>query len=177
MKVVLIFLVCSLFSTGCSSSVSRIPLASSDQSHKFTRLEQPAGKLIVKYSEEGKKTASDNLTFNIDKLTSTIKRALEAGNMLIVSNESSQPTIDVVITNVYARSTVNAFLWGFMAGADSIEGDVTVHSSSGQQLHKFKVSTSYALGGFAGFEESRMGWLYENFSKDILKELKGGEES
>ena len=155
MRAVLFLLVGSLFFAGCSSSVSRMPLASSQPSQEFTRMEQPAGKLTVEYSAEGKKAASDNLTFNMDELTSTIRRALEAGDMLKVSNESSQPTIEVVITDVYARSTVNAFLWGFMAGADSIEGDVTVRSSRARNC----ISSKSRHHTRFWFRRVSMGWL------------------
>jgi hypothetical protein len=64
-------------------------------------------------------------------------------------------------------------MFGFMAGADLISADVIVKSADGQELDKFEVSTSYALGGIAGGQDSaRMGWLYEKFAQETVQELK-----
>jgi hypothetical protein len=40
-------------------------------------------------------------------------------------------------------------------------------------MHRFTVSASYALGGFAGMNETRMSWLFEKFSELTVAEIKG----
>ena len=50
----------------------------------------------------------------------------------------------------------------------SVDGDVTLKDASGKVLDKFSVSTSYALGGFAGGSDSRIDWLYEAFAKQVV---------
>jgi hypothetical protein len=45
-------------------------------------------------------------------------------------------------------------------------------------LDKFAVSTSYALGGFAGGQDSmRVGWLYEAFAKQVIGQFTGEAEA
>jgi hypothetical protein len=81
--------------------------------------------------------------------------------------------LEVRVKDVRVRSNFTAIMFGFMAGSDSIKADIIVKSPSGQELDRFEVSTSYALGGLAGGQDSaRMGWLYEKFAEETLKELK-----
>jgi hypothetical protein len=65
-------------------------------------------------------------------------------------------------------------MFGFMAGDDRIKGDVIVRGPNGVAQQQFTISTSYALGGIAGGQDSaRMDWLYESFAKRVLEELTG----
>jgi hypothetical protein len=64
-------------------------------------------------------------------------------------------------------------MWGVMAGNDHIKGNVTLIKDNGEPQHTFSVSASYALGGFAGMNETRMGWLFEEFSKLAVAEIAG----
>ena len=43
----------------------------------------------------------------------------------------------------------------------------------GKPVHHFDVSASYALGGFAGMNETRMSWLFEKFSELTVNEIMG----
>jgi hypothetical protein len=68
-----------------------------------------------------------------------------------------------------------AVIVGTFAGADSIEGFVRVYDQAGRQVHAYKVNASYALGGYAGGQDSmRMNWLYGKFSELAVAELEGG---
>jgi hypothetical protein len=67
-------------------------------------------------------------------------------------------------------------MFGFLAGDDHIEGDVLVRASDGGKLQEFSVSASYAFGGFAGGDETRMNWLYESFAERMTEELSGRTE-
>lgn len=65
-------------------------------------------------------------------------------------------------------------MFGAMAGADKVDGVVSLQDSSGRFVRKFLVHTGYALGGFAGgVDESRMGWLYDKFAQYTVHEIAG----
>ena len=78
----------------------------------------------------------------------------------------------VEVKDIRVRSNFSAVMWGFMAGDDHIVGDIVVKATDGLEMDRFEVSSSYALGGFAGGQDSsRMGWLYEAFAEETIKEL------
>ena len=79
--------------------------------------------------------------------------------------------MDVVITNTRVRSGVSAIILGFLAGADSITGQVSVKDGD-KVVDKFEVDISYAFGGAMGDTDTRMNWMYESFSNKILEEMK-----
>ncbi len=82
------------------------------------------------------------------------------------------PKILVEVKDVRVRSNFSAVMWGFMAGNDHITGDIVIQNNNGSELDRFEVSVSYALGGLAGgMDSSRMGWLYETFAEETVKEL------
>jgi len=90
------------------------------------------------------------------------------------SARSHLPVVEILVTDMRVRSNFSAVAFGFLAGSDSVEGDVLVKDDKGKILNKFTVSASYALGGLAGGQDSaRMGWLYEEFAKHTLNELQG----
>jgi hypothetical protein len=94
-----------------------------------------------------------------------------------VIDENSPKKVSIEITDIRVRSSFNAFMWGFMAGDDHILGDVTLTEGDGKPLHTFNVSASYALGGFAGMNETRMSWLFEEFSELTVEEILGEQAS
>ena len=151
--------------TACASSVQRRLDAGSYHygGEKFSKVD-----LTV---EPGATEDPDDLVrFEKHKLKEVIERNLEASGLV---DKASLSMVRVVITDIRVRSTFNAFMWGFMAGDDHIVGEVSLISDNGELRHTFKVSASYALGGLAGMDETRMGWLFEEFSKLTLAEIKG----
>jgi hypothetical protein len=156
---------------GCASGVSRGPGMIGPNVHITTS--NPLSSVTLTFTEEAKQKASENLKFNADELLSHVRRALDANSLLKANADEPKPTLEVRVKDVRIRSNFTAIMFGFMAGADSITADLIVKSPSGQELDKFEVSTSYALGGIAGGQDSaRMGWLYEKFAEETLKELK-----
>jgi hypothetical protein len=120
---------------------------------------------------DAKAKAVDNLKFNPDRLLDHVRRALEAKSM-IGANDKPLPKLEVVVKSMRVRSNFSAVMWGFMAGADSIDGDIVLTDASGKEVDRFSVSASYALGGLAGGQDdARMGWLYESFAEETVKEL------
>ncbi len=165
-KKLLILSLVALVAAGCSSSVKR-----------DAGMQAPAIIADLKLSEvqltltpEAKKILADNLNFNTDTLKSTVQRAVDAKGLL---KADAGNKLMIELTSMRARSTFTAVMFGFMAGNDSVEGNVSVIDPSGKALQKFQVSASYALGGIAGGQDSRFSWLYEEFAKHTVKELTG----
>jgi hypothetical protein len=154
---------CALL-TACASSVQRRPDAVEYRygGETFSKVE-----LIV--DAAATKDPNDLVRFENQKLQSIIERNLGASGLI---DPASLSLVKVVVTDIRVRSTFNAFMWGFMAGDDHLVGDVSLIDHKGDPRHTFKVSASYALGGFAGMNETRMGWLYEEFAKLTLAEIK-----
>jgi hypothetical protein len=77
---------------------------------------------------------------------------------------NSEAAVNVVVENIRVRNAFNAIMFGFMAGADILEGTVTLTDSSGKVLNRFIVNASYALGGVGGGQDSaRLDWLSDRF--------------
>jgi Domain of unknown function (DUF4410) len=120
---------------------------------------------------DAKKLVADNLKFNQDTLRNMVERGLQA--QALIKPESAQ-SMDIEITGFRTRSAFTAIMFGFMAGSDNVEGIVTIKGADGKVLKRAKVAASYALGGIAGgMDDSRMNWLYEEFSKHAVAELAG----
>jgi hypothetical protein len=159
-------LLVALFISGCSSAVKREGASNVPATIKDLKLTE----VVLTLTPDAKKAVSDNLSFNTDALKATVQRAVEAKGFL---KADSGNKLVIELTGLRARSTFSAVMFGFMAGNDNVEGSVTVVDAAGKQLQKFVVSASYALGGIAGGQDSRMNWLYEEFAKLTVKELTG----
>jgi len=160
-----------LIFAGCASGVKRAPNTSNENRVILSSLNQAAS-VSVSLTDNAKKKATENLKFNPDELLSHVKRALEANSLLNNGSDKPRPNLEVQVKNMRIRSNFSAVMWGFMAGADSITSDVLLKDPSGKELDRFEVSVSYALGGFAGGQDTtRMAWLYEKFAEETVKEL------
>lgn len=111
----------------------------------------------------------DNVKFDIEALRSTLQRTLDARAMMAKDGDFE---MRVSVDDIRVRSTFNAVMWGFMAGDDHLDGTATILRRDGSTAGSFAVKTSYALGGIAGgIDQTRMTWLYEEFSKKLADEL------
>lgn len=168
MKKLLLALCVTGFLYGCSSGVQRAA-------------ETPPGQVVLSQSTQiadvtigmtsaAKQKAAENLKFNHNELLDHVKRALDSQSL--ISQEENLPTVHIEVKDIRVRSNFSAVMWGFMAGADSITGDIVIKAADGRELDRFEVSVSYALGGLAGGQDTaRMGWLYEKFAEETLNEL------
>lgn len=160
--------------TGCSSGVVRP--ASSGRGH-LVAADVVASKVNLSFTPEAQKELSDNLKFNQNTLLDTVKRALATRKLLDEGNPKATQSIDILLTDIRVRSTFNAFMFGFMAGADRVKGDVTLRDVNGTELNHFSVYADYALGGLAGAQdEARMSWLYEKFAQLTVDSLSGEDQ-
>lgn len=161
---------------GCASTVNRNASNSKETSTvkeevvqviKFT----PLKSLAVTLNSDAQKKLADNENFNKDKLYEKINSTLLTSQYMQLQQNNSNLTMEVVITNLRVRSGAAAIMLGFLAGADSITGQVYVKDNQ-KVLDSFEVDISYAFGGAMGDTETRMNWIYESFSNKILEELK-----
>lgn len=107
------------------------------------------------------------------RVLGAMKRNLKERGMLAKPSERHLPTIEIVITDVRARSAGAAQWFGFLAGEDRIVGDVVVRDANGQEIERVKVKTTYAWGGPAGTNQARMSWLYDRFAERAAEQLTG----
>jgi hypothetical protein len=174
-----IAVVCGVLA-GCASGVQR-PTAAGPGATAATAVVPPLvvtnedrlGAVTLVFTDQGKKKASDNLKFNQDALLDQVKRALRAKELMVAEADGApRPSLEIRIDDVRVRSNFSAVMWGFMAGADTIAGDVVVKNRAGETVDTFRVSVSYALGGVAGGQDSaRMDWMYEQFAEELIGEL------
>ncbi len=150
---------------GCASNVQRPSdlAAYAPSGEKFCKVE-------LSINKEATTDLNDIARFEDDKLRDMIERKLGACGLM---DTAAINQVRIEITDIRIRSAFNAFMWGVMAGNDHIHGDVTLLGADGTPLHTFKVSASYALGGLAGMNETRMSWLFEEFSKLTVAEITG----
>ena len=158
---------------GCASTVNRVSKETSFvkeglvQAVKFT----PLKSLTVSLNTNAQEKLADNPNFSRDKLYEKINSTLSDSQYLQVQNNNSNLKIEVVITSLRVRSGAAAIMLGFLAGADSITGQVYLKDGD-KVIDNFEVDISYAFGGAMGDTDTRMSWMYESFATKILEELK-----
>lgn len=160
----------------CASGVQRHDDPDRRASY-FSEGGKVAQEVTLSLSKEAQAKLPDNLKFDQEKLLGTVRRALDAKGLLAKTPDPNLPRIEIVITDVRARSTFSAVMFGFMAGDDRVAGEVIARTADGKEIQRFRVSASYALGGLAGGqEEARMNWLYETFAQRTAEELTGAKQ-
>lgn len=159
--------------SGCASSVKQMGGADGPANAAY-KTGQQAKSISLTMTPEAQAKLADNLKFNQDTLLSTVRRALEAKSLIAKNASQDAPAIEILVKDIRVRSNFSAVMFGFMAGSDSVTGDVIVKAPDGREVNRFEVSASYALGGLAGGQDdARMGWLYEKFAELTLAELSG----
>jgi hypothetical protein len=135
-------------------------------------MEQVQYNLLITLDKDAQEALKDNLKFSAKKLQETLESALDARKLLAQKDDSNAMQLNVEITGVRVRSNFSAVMFGFMAGSDYVNGNVSLLDPENRLVDRFKVSTSYALGGLAGGQdEARMGWLYEKFAEKTFSAL------
>ena len=169
-----ILLATSIF--GCASTVNRTAGNVKETSSVKEEVVQvikfsPLKSLTVTLDANAQQKLADNANFSRDNLYNKINSVLTANQYLQTQAGNANMKIEVVVTNLRVRSGVSAIMLGFLAGADSITGQVYVKDGE-KVLDNFEVDISYAFGGAMGDTDTRMNWMYESFSNKILEELK-----
>lgn len=162
----MLVLAAAVLLAGCAGTIQRESGAGPQriQGATYTGVE-------ITLSEQARKAQADNPLFDANELGNYMRKRLEGHDLL---NAQGAYRVEVAIEHVRVRSAAVAVLIGTFAGADSIEGFVRVYDQRGRQVHGYKVNASYALGGYAGGQDSmRMNWLYGKFSELAVAELEG----
>lgn len=157
---------------GCSSGVKREKPTQSGIGNVTTVDE--ISQVSVSLTSEAKGKVADNLKFDQEQLLLHVKRALDTNSILLAEPNGSAPSMEIQVKDFRVRSNFSAVMWGFMAGADSITGDIVLKNPGGEEIDRFEVSVSYALGGIGGGQDdARMSWMYEKFAEETLKQVTG----
>ena len=174
-KMLLVIILVAFGLVGCSSTVKR---EESNSTGRVVLSEQnQISSMSISLTNDAKEKLKDNLKFDQNQLLYNVKKAFEANSLLNDKSETSLSDLEIQVKDVRVRSNFSAVMWGFMAGADSITGDIVLRSPSGEEVNRFEVSVSYALGGIAGGQDdARMNWLYEKFAEETINELTGKEK-
>jgi len=160
----------ALLMVGCASGVKRGPNAGT-AIVTLSNTNQ-IGAVTLSLTEQGKQAAAESTDFDANELLDHVKKALTAKSLLNDASEKPLSHLEVQIKDVSVRSTFTAVMFGFLAGSDSVLGDVVLKDAEGKEISRFEVSASYALGGIAGGQDdTRMGWLYEKFAEETINEL------
>ena len=176
----------ALLLAACSSGVHRAPDAGLQQP-QFDDPGEKAGSLTVNMlrgalmDPEYRTLPASNLKdiFSQGRFRQTIHRILELHDLIADQSDAAFPTIEVTVTLVRVRPTIEAMIFGVMvpwAGYDNIQGIVLVRAPEGGKLQEFSVSASNAYGSFVFGDETRMNWLYESFAELMTEELSGRTE-
>jgi hypothetical protein len=126
--------------------------------------------LSVELSPRAKEQLAENPKFDADALAKKLETVLKGRGLI---DPGGDFRLKVSVTDIRVRGTFNAVMWGFMAGDDHLNGDnLLLKKELDESVYQFKVKTSYALGGFAGGQDSaRLEWLYAEFSKKVGDKL------
>jgi hypothetical protein len=149
---------------GCAATVKQDTRVQGDVSRV-----EGVSHVLALMSPDAARQQADNPQFNRDELANQLRRRLEGKSLL---SPTATHRVEVVVTDIRVRSAVAAIMLGVFAGDDHVTGRVRVLDAHGQALRSFEVNASYALGGWAGGQDSmRMGWLYDKFSELAAAEL------
>lgn len=150
--------------SACASQVTRPP-ESADAAREPVRA---LSSYTVTMSPQANAQLADNLKFNIDSLRTKISQALDSKGLVAKDGDFE---MQVVVDDIRVRGTFSAVMFGFMAGDDHLYGTATLRRGD-KTLGNFVIKTSWALGGLAGGQDdARVGWLYEEFAKQLAEEL------
>ena len=123
---------------GCASGVQRTDDPGRRAAY-FSGGGKVAQDVTLTLSKEAQAKLADNLKFDQEKLLATVRRALDAKGLLAKSPDASLPKIEIVVTDIRVRSNFSAVMFGFMAGNDSVAGDVVARSADGKEIQRFSV--------------------------------------
>ena len=169
-KIILITSILAFLLSGCVSNVKRTAEFPA-QTYSLSK-SQKVSNVILSMTPEARSKAAKTPKFDPEHLRTQVERALRTRSLISPRISKEIPYLEIQVTKVRIRSSFTAIMFGFMAGTDSISGNVIVKSLDGKEIDKFKVSVSYALGGLGGGQDdARVNWLYEAFAKKATNEL------
>jgi len=127
----------------------------------------------VNIAAKAKSAVADNPLFSQKDMQEKMKNFLTSKQLLSDKAGQGKLSVEVAVTDVRVRSTFSAVMFGFLAGADSLDGDVIIKDAAGVELNRYAVSAVYAWGGAAGGGDARLSYLYESFAEKVADALSG----
>lgn len=164
-KAFLAALALSIGLVGCGGSVKR---PDGEQVTAATGISKFSG-VTVSLSDQARKELVDNIKFDTELFASKVRSRLDVAKVI---ESSAVHTIRVTVTGVRVRGTFSAVMFGALAGADTVDGEVAILDKDKKVVRTFKVSAAYAFGGLGGGIDSvRLGYLYDKFAELTATEL------
>lgn len=157
---------------GCATNISR-PSAERSGPPPFAEPALQVRTVELQLADSAKKQLWYNDNLKPARVLAAMKRNLQERNMLGNVLDTRLPTIEIVVTDIRARSPGAAIWLGFLAGEDRIVGDVIVRDPAGVETDRFSVKATYAWGGPFGTEHARMNYLYDAFAEHAARGLTG----
>ncbi len=153
------------FFSGCASNSA---LKAQYDDYRYSG--EKYGKVIVIQSDKVSADSKKGIRIEEMDLESRIVAELKSSDLY---DDTENNTVKVLINSIYIRNAFNAIMFGFMAGADNIDGTVTIFKGD-MELASFDIKASYALGGLGGGQNvSRLGWLSNKFAELTTKTILG----
>jgi hypothetical protein len=131
----------------------------------------------VNIAAKAKSAVGENPLFSQKDLHEKVKHFLTNKQLLADKAGQGKLSVDIEVTDVRIRSTISAVMFGFLAGADSLDGDVIIKDAAGVELNRYAISAVYAWGGTAGSNDLRLSYLYESFAEKVADALSGKTSS
>ncbi|TGN10462.1 hypothetical protein [Leptospira ilyithenensis] len=126
-------------------------------------------KFAVSYLPEAEAEIKSNNIFNENSFLDYYKSALKEKGVI---SEKAKETIEIKINDARFRSEGVAIWIGSLAGADSIDLDLTIKDAKGKVIDQHKIEISYALGGLVGGQNTvRSGYFYKKITNLTLQQL------
>lgn len=149
----------------CSSTATRIGefQAPNYNAIKFNE------KLVVSYAPEIEAEFKDAQVFVEADFLNYFKTKLKERGII---SDKAKESLDIQFQDARFRSQGVAIWIGTMAGADSVDLNLTVKDAKGAPIDKHRIKVSYALGGFVGGQNSfRAEYFYKKVTNLIFQQL------
>ncbi len=127
----------------------------------------------ITLSKSAKKMLAKNKLFNKDIMRKSVLFALKKEKLI---NKNSANTLHINITKIKTRSNFVAIVLAIV-GTDKISAEVTVEDRAGHIKEKFKLNSTFSLGGtLTGHSAVRLRFLYYNIGIIISNVFTGNDK-
>ncbi len=165
----LALMACVLALAGCASNATRL----NNDTPPFADASSQVQSVHLNLSTNVRGELWYNESIKPGRVLAAMKRNLHERGMLGKPSDRHLPSLEILITDIRARSPGAAQWLGPLAGEDRIVGDVIVRDASGKELERINVKSTYAWGAFAATDAARMAYLADAFAERAAEQLTG----
>lgn len=156
-----------LFVSGCARAV-----AFRTQHGVYTYGGEKYGKVLVIQSDSVTEEARKGAWFEEISLDRKIIVQLKASGLY---DEKSQDSITVLVQSIYIRKPSNSLAYGIIAGADSLQGSVTLNKGNAV-LAVFDINASHDLRGIEKSQDHvRLERISDKFAELTVRTISGSK--